>query len=282
MTTSTKIDGITLFFPIYNDERTVRRVTEKALKVLKEISNNYEIIIINDCSPDRAGQIADEIAQEFPETVRVIHHKENLGYGVALRRGFEAARYEWICFTDGDDEYDVYDFKKLCKLKDFYDLIITFRYVRMYNSKRILISWMYNLCLRFLFRSPYRDISTGLRMVRKSLLNEIHLESTSPFIGAELTIKTMLKGYRIGEVGIQTFPREFGTGSATSFKNIVNTIREMFSLHRKIFSANYDLPEGRTQPTRVTLSASSAQSKSTEEAIDLVARREEPFNRKEM
>lgn len=281
MTASQKIDGITLFFPIYNDERTVRRVTEKALKVLKELSNNYEIIIINDCSPDRAGQIADEIAQEFPDIVRVIHHKENLGYGVALRRGFEAARYEWICFTDGDDEYDVYDFKKLCKLKDFYDLIITFRYVRMYSSKRILISWMYNLCLRFLFRSPYRDISTGLRMVRKSLLNEIHLESTSPFIGAELTIKTMLKGYRIGEVGIQTFPREFGTGSATSFKNIVNTIREMFSLHRKIFSASYDLPEGRTLPAHVKLSSTHSQISTPESSIKISTGEQEPINSKE-
>jgi glycosyltransferase involved in cell wall biosynthesis len=242
---SQKIDGVTLFFPIYNDEKTVRRVTEKALKLLPEIANKYEVLIIDDCGPDRAGEIADELAAEHVGLVRVIHHPKNLGYGVALRTGFAASQYEWICFTDGDDEYDVCDFKKLCKLRDFYDLIITFRYVRTYSSKRVLISWIYNLCLRYLFRSPYRDISTGLRMVRRSLLQEVHLESTSPFIGAELTIKTMLKGYRVGEVGIQTFPREFGTGSATSVKNIVNTIREMFILRRKIFSRNYELPEGR-------------------------------------
>ena len=245
MQESQKIDGVTLFFPIYNDERTVRRVTEKALKILAEIASTYEVLIIDDCGPDRAGEIADELAEEYAGRVRVIHHPKNLGYGVALRTGFAASRYDWICFTDGDDEYDVCDFKKLSKLRDFYDLIITFRYVRTYSNKRVLMSWIYNLCLRYLFRSPYRDISTGLRMVRRSLLQEIQLESTSPFIGAELTIKTMLKGYRVGEVGIQTFPREFGTGSATSVKNIVGTIREMFILRRKIFSRNYELPEGR-------------------------------------
>jgi glycosyltransferase involved in cell wall biosynthesis len=245
MTTNLSTGGVSLFFPIYNDERTVRNVAEKAMQVLSELTDKYEVVIINDCSPDRAGQIADQIAAENPGRVRVVHHPKNLGYGMALRSGFNACKYEWICFTDGDDEYDVYDFKKLSKLKDFYDLIITFRYVRLYSSKRVLISRIYNSCLRFLFRSPYRDISTGLRMVRRSLLDDIVLESTSPFIGAELTIKTMLKGYRVGEVGIQTFPREFGSGSATSFKNIVKTIQEMFVLHRRIFSSEYDLPEGR-------------------------------------
>jgi hypothetical protein len=140
---------------------------------------------------------------------------------------------------------NVFDFKKLFKLRNFYDLIITFRYVRLYSSRRVLISSIYNMCLRFIFRSPYRDISTGLRMVRKSLIQDLSLESVSSFIGAELTIKTMLKGYRVGEVGIQTFPREFGSGSSTSIKNIILTMQEMFKLHRKIFSENYDLPEGR-------------------------------------
>jgi glycosyltransferase involved in cell wall biosynthesis len=239
--------AVTVFFPVYNDERTVRRVTDKCLAVLREIADIYEVIIIDDCSPDKSGEIAEQLANEHPGIVRVIHHSRNLGYGAALRTGFANSRYEWICFTDGDDEYDIYDMKKLYKLRDFYDLIITFRYVRLYSGFRIFVSSIYNICLRILFRSPYRDISTGLRMVRKTLLDEVPLESTSPFIGAELTIKSMLKGYRVGEVGIQTFPREFGRGSATSWKNIIRTIQEMLKMHRTIFSSGYDLPEQRTR-----------------------------------
>ena len=77
---------------------------------------------------------------------------------------------------------------------------------------------------------------TGLRLVRRSLVDEIHLESTSPFIGAEVAIKTMLKGYRVGEVGIQTFPRTFGRGSSTSMENIIATILDMWRMYRKMFS----------------------------------------------
>lgn len=236
--------NLTVFFPVYNDEGTIRRVTEKAIGVCKELARNYEVIIIDDGSPDNSGKIADKLAREY-SCVRVIHHKKNLGYGAAVKTGFKNSRYEWICFTDGDDEYDIEDLKKMIKLKDFYDLIITFRYKKLYSGKRIFISNIYNQILRWMFRTQYRDISTGLRLIRKALLNEIHITSDSPFIGAEITIKTMLKGYRIGEMGIQTFPRQFGSGSVTSFKNIISTIVDMRRIYKEIFSDNYDLPKNR-------------------------------------
>lgn len=245
-TNSSLKPNVSLFFPVYNDERTVRIVTEKAIHLLQEHANNYEIIIINDCSPDKSGEIADRLALEFPQ-IKVIHHAQNLGYGAAIRAGLSNSTYELICFTDGDDEYDIEDFKKLIKLKDYYDLIITFRYKKIYSGTRVFISYVYNALLRYIYRSPYRDISTGLRMIKKDLSSELDLISTSPFIGAEITIKTMLKGYRVGEVGIQTFPRQFGSGSSTSIKNILRTIKDLRKVYRQIFSNKYDLPHNRSR-----------------------------------
>jgi glycosyltransferase involved in cell wall biosynthesis len=235
--------SISLFFPVYKDEHTVRRVTLKSLYVLARVAGDYEIV--NDGSPDRAGEIADELARENPGKVRVIHHPRNLGYGAAVRTGLANVKYDWVCFTDGDDEYDVFELLKIVPLFDFYDLIITFRYVKAYSGKRQFISWVYNHVLRFLFKTSYRDISTGFRVIRRSLVSQMELHSNSPFIGAEIAIKTMLKGYRVGEVGIQTFPREFGTGSATSMKNILATIHDMRAVYRRIFSREYELPTNR-------------------------------------
>jgi hypothetical protein len=76
-------------------------------------------------------------------------------------------------------------------------------------------------------------------------VEDVVLESNSPFIGAELAIKSMLKGYSVGEVGIQTFPRLFGEGASTSLPNIIATIRDMMVMRRKVFSLDYDLPSGR-------------------------------------
>lgn len=235
---------LSLFFPVYKDEGTVRAVAEKSLGLLPSLADLYELIIVDDGSPDRAGDIADEIAKEDPH-VRVVHHSSNLGYGVAIRSGLAASRFEYICMLDGDDQYEAEDLRKLMKHKANYDLIITFRYKKVYSSFRIFVSWVYNGLLRFLFRIPYRDVSTGLRMVRRNVIEDIELESDSPFIGAELAIKAMLKGYRVGEVGIQAFPRTFGSGSSTSLRNILATIRDMRRIYRRVFSEAYDLPTGR-------------------------------------
>jgi glycosyltransferase involved in cell wall biosynthesis len=235
---------ITIFFPVYNDENTIANMTEKCINVLKEIASNFEVIIINDGSPDNSGAVADEMANKY-EYVRVIHHPQNKGYGAAIKSGLENAQYEWVCFTDGDDEYDIEDLRKMIHLKDYYDLIITFRYVKLYSTLRVFISGMYNKIFRVIFRTNYRDISTGLRLMRKSVYDDLTIISDSPFIGAEITLRTMLKGYRVGEMGIQTFPREFGKGASVSPKNIIRTIKDMRKVYQNIFSSTYELPKNR-------------------------------------
>lgn len=241
--TATK-PNVSLFFPVFRDERTVRRVAEKSLAVLRDIANEYEVVIVDDGSPDRAGEIADELAREHA-CISVVHHEQNRGYGAAIQSGLRKVKYEWICFTDGDDEYDVNDLRKLIELKDYYDLIITFRYAKIYSLDRQFISWVYNVVLRQMFRTRFRDISTGLKLIKKSLADQIECQSNSPFIGAELTIKAMLKGYRVGEVGIQTFPREFGKGASTTPANILATMKDMTHVYRTIFSTGYESVRGR-------------------------------------
>jgi glycosyltransferase involved in cell wall biosynthesis len=237
-------DSVSLFFPVYRDERTVRVVAEKGLRLLRSLEVPFEIVIVDDGSPDRSGAIADELAREHPE-VRVVHHPSNLGYGAAVKSGIAASRNAIVCMTDGDDEYEVEDFRKLLRLRDRYDLIITFRYRKIYSNWRIFVSWVYNVLLRFFFRTPFRDVSTGLRLARREVLDDVRLESASPFVGAELAIKAMLMGYRVGEVGIQTFPRSFGRGSSTSIPNILATIRDMWRIYHRVFSDAYELPSGR-------------------------------------
>ena len=153
-----------------------------------------------------------------------------------MQTGFaHACRYEWICFTDGDDQYDIRELYHIAKLLDKYDMIISFRYSKAYSTLRMFISSVYNRILRFLFRSRYRDISSGLKLVKREVIDDINITSSSPFVGAEITLKAMLKGYRIGEVGINTYPREFGVSTSTSIPNIFGTIKDMLRVHREEF-----------------------------------------------
>lgn len=229
---------ISIFFPVYGDEATVETVAMKSLKVLSDIASKYKVIIVDDGSPDRSGEIADQLAEKYPEIISV-HHEKNLGYGVALQTGFKhSLDYEWICFTDGDNQYDVNELYHITKLLHHYDLIVTFRYTKIYGTLRIFISYIYNLVIRWLFKSHLRDHNCGLKVIRSNVVKDMDLISTSPFIGAEIINNAMVKGYPIGEVGIKTYPRTFGESSSLSIPNIIASIRDMLRVYRKIFKQN--------------------------------------------
>jgi len=227
--------SIAVFFPVYRDEGTVETVALKSLQVLSDIASRYKVIIVDDASPDRSGAIADKLAEKYPEIISV-HHKTNLGYGAALQTGFKySLDYEWICFTDGDDQYDVNELYHLSKLFHHYDLIVTFRYSKIYGTLRIFISFVYNVVIRWLFRSHLRDHNCGLKVIRSSVVKDMELISSSAFIGAEIIINAMVRGYPIGEAGIETYPRTFGESSVMSTRHIANSIRDMFRVYKKIF-----------------------------------------------
>ena len=227
--------SIAIFFPVYRDEGTVEKVAMKSLKVLSEIASRYKVVIVDDGSPDRSGEIADALSEKYPDIISV-RHETNLGYGAALQTGFKhSLDYEWICFTDGDNQYDVTELYHLSKLFHHYDLIVTFRYSKIYGTLRIFISYVYNLIIRLLFKSHLRDHNCGLKVIRSDVIKDIELISDSAFMGAEIIINAMVRGYPIGEVGIRTYPRTFGESSVMSFKHISTSIRDMFRVYKKIF-----------------------------------------------
>ena len=229
-----KINSISIIFPVFKDRKTVKKMILKSTQVLKKTNiKKNEIIIVDDGCPQGSGEYANKISNKN-KNIKVIFHKKNLGYGAAIKTGLKNCKSDWIFQTDGDAEYDVFDLLKLIKKTSNSDLIITYRLKKKYNTSRIVISWIYNKILRILFHTSFKDISTGSRLIKRSLLNKIILISNSPFIGAELAIKSKYGGYKVNEIGIHTYPRTFGTGSSVSLKNILLTIKEMLELFFKI------------------------------------------------
>jgi len=94
MQLSKKIN-ISVFFPAHNEEKNIGQLTDSLIKVLSEVANNYEIIIVNDGSADGTGRVARELCERH-SFVKLVEHKKNLGYGAAVKSGLRAAQYEWI------------------------------------------------------------------------------------------------------------------------------------------------------------------------------------------
>ena len=225
--------SVSILFPLYKDKKTVKKMILKSSNLLKKIKKKGEIVIVDDGCPERSGHYAKMISKKI-KNIKIIFHKKNMGYGAAIKTGLKNCRNEWIFQTDGDAEYDVNDLLKLIKKTKVSDLIVTYRLKKKYKTSRIVISWIYNVILRILFHTKFKDISTGSRLINKKILKKINLISNSPFLGAELAIKSKYKGFKVSEVGIHTYPRTFGSGSSVSFKNILLTIKEMLILFIKI------------------------------------------------
>lgn len=229
-----KIKSLSILFPVYKDSQTVEILIKKSILLCEELSLDYELIIVDDCCPENSGDIAKKFMKNN-KNIKLVNHEINKGYGESIKSGLSICTKEWILQTDGDNQYDVNDYKKMSKIVHNYDCIITFRYKKIYSSSRIFISWVYNKIIQILFKSKFRDISTGLRLINKNALNDISLSSKNTFIGAEIAIKLMLKGYQVGEMGISTYPRQFGTSTIITLRNIINTIKDIIKVRKEIF-----------------------------------------------
>ena len=228
-----KIKSLSIVFPLYKDKKTVKLMIKRSVSVLKKLKMNSEIIIVDDGCPQKSGLLAKKISTG-KKNIKIFFHKKNLGYGAAIRRGIRESSKDWVFAIDGDAEYRVSDLFKLIKILNNNDLVITFRKKRAHSTMRIIISIVYNFILRILFKTKFKDISTGQRLLNRKLTNKIKLSSSSPFFGAELVIKSHYLGYKIKEFGVTEYPTRLIGGSSVSLKNIILTIIEMLKLYYKL------------------------------------------------
>lgn len=225
--------SMSVFFPAYYDEKNIAKVTEGALRAIRELGiRTFEIIIVEDGSPDRTGEVADELAARHPN-VRVIHHEKNRGYGAALKTGFTNARYDWVFYTDGDNQFDLQELKKFVALTPFTSIVAGFRINKQYSPYRKFTSAVYNMVLRVLFDIRDRDVDCAFKIYRRDLFDKIVIESQDAFIDAEIAIKARLLNYTSTEVGVTHLPRLDGVSTGARPSVIFRTIREILAYHRR-------------------------------------------------
>src|SRR2546425_2546037 len=132
-------EGLSVFFPAYNDSGTIASMVIRAVHAASEITPEYEVVVVDDGSTDATAQIADELARTYPH-VRVVHHPKNRGYGGALQTGFRSATKEFIFYTDGDAQYDPAELEALWEqMSDGVDLVDGYKISRSDPLHRIVI-----------------------------------------------------------------------------------------------------------------------------------------------
>ncbi len=228
-----RLSSLSIFFPCYNEAENVERVTHVAVEAAPQFAESFEVIIVNDGSRDRTGEIADRLAAEIPE-VRAVHNRPNRGYGGAVARGLTEARKEWIFFTDGDGQYDIGEVPKLIELLDRGDFAVGYRLKRADSFLRVLNARAWGVLVRAVFGLTVRDIDCAFKLLPKSLIDGIELQSEGALISTELLAKAARRGLRIVETGVNHYPRKAGRQTGANPAVILKAFYELFKLRRQI------------------------------------------------
>ena len=225
--------SITVFFPCYNEQDNVKRVAAKAVEVLETIGADFEVIIVNDGSADKTGQVADSVAQA-DKRVRVVHHPQNRGYGAALQSGIRAAQKNYIFFTDGDGQFDIGEIQLLIPFIEQSDVVCGYRLDRKDPFMRKLNGWLWTKLVCILFGMRIRDIDCAFKMFRREIFDGMKLSSTGALINAEILARATRRGCRIVEVGVHHYPRTAGKQTGANLKVILRAFKELFKLYNRI------------------------------------------------
>lgn len=225
--------GISLFFPAWNEEDYVERAVERAADALAGLTDDYEILIVNDASTDRTRAIAEDLARR-DRRVRVVNHERNLKLGGALKTGFREAKKDLVVYSDIDLPFDLAEVARAVRLVDYLeaDLICGYRLDRTSEGpKRILYSYAYNTLVRLLFGVYVKDINFSFKVARREVLRALPLKAEGSFIDAELVVKAIRAGYRVFQIGVDYFPRTRGTSTLASPAVIAQILRELVQLY---------------------------------------------------
>jgi glycosyltransferase involved in cell wall biosynthesis len=220
-----RLSSVTTFFPCYNDANTIAGLVRMAEASLRRITDDYEIIVVNDASTDSSAAVLAALQAEVPR-LRVVQHERNRGYGGALISGFHAASKDYIFYTDGDGQYDPSELLLLAQaMAPGVDVVNGYKLSRQDPWYRQLVGSLYQRLTRLLFSLPIRDVDCDFRLLRRSVFDYVELESSDGAICIELVRKLRDSGLNLIELPVHHYARAYGTSQFFKPARILRALR---------------------------------------------------------
>ena len=218
--------SLSIVLPAYNEEANVASAVEQVSAVAQQLGMDYEIILVNDGSADRTGEIGRELAQRVPN-FRLVEHYPNRGYGGSLKAGFAAATQELIAFVPADNQFDFGEVNLLLERIEEADIVSGYRADRQDAFIRRLNALGWNTVVRLLFGRLCRDIDCGFKLFRREILEHVTIVSDGAMVDTEFLAGAKARGYRITDVEVTHLPRVIGEATGANIKVILKAFRDL-------------------------------------------------------
>ncbi|MDO8619167.1 MAG: glycosyltransferase family 2 protein [Candidatus Daviesbacteria bacterium] len=230
MNKSFKLDeSLSVVIPAYNEGGNLTNLVQETFADAKKLTNDFEIIVVNDGSSDNTGLVADKLAKTYKH-VRVIHHNKNQGLARAVWTGIKSANKEIILYIEGDGQQPLKDQLKLLEKIKNADVVLGVRGKRIdYNLFRKILSYGYLFLLRLFFNLKFKDVNWS-QAYRRKIFEKIELKSITPFFSTEVAIRASRQGFRVEEAPSTYKPRENGSSSLGNISTAYKMFKEMIML----------------------------------------------------
>lgn len=232
-----KIDRLSVFLPAYNEGKVITETIEKTKKVLQNVIDTWEIIVVNDGSRDDTRKAVENLTGK-DKRIRLINHETNLGYGATLRDGLYKSKYPWIAFIDSDGQFDFSEISNFItkQKKTGADIVIGYYKKRKVSKFKILTSKLWEFSVWIPFGLKVRDIDCGFKLISREVIDKIpRLESSrGAFISSELLIKAKKAGFKIVEIPVTHYRRQTGVGTGRNINVIIKSYVDLFKLWKKL------------------------------------------------
>lgn len=227
---------LSIVAPAYNEELVIREVVEGWATFIKKEKLDAEIVICNDGSTDKTGEILKKLQKKYPNLV-VCENRPNQGYGAGVENAVRHTKGELIMTLDSDGQFDVKGFKKLHKklFSGNYDLITGFRFRKRDSFARVVADRIFNIIMRLVFGLPFEDTNCAQKLYRAKLLKRINIEARGYPAPTEMLTKAAEMGAKIGEVGVAHYERKKGATALKLFKTSANVFKFLVYLRLKLY-----------------------------------------------
>lgn len=214
-----EVPYISIATPAYNEEESIEVVVRHWVACIEDLNITAEIVVANDGSTDRTGEILRGLQQEF-SFLRVVGGEDNVGYGGALSNAISACSGEYVVTIDSDGQFDLADIAPFLTIvsEDDVDAVFGRRTGKKDSIPRVLADRCLNLIVRTLFGTRLRDTNCALKMIRRSLLQSLPLESTGFPFPTEVCVRVERSGAKCAEAPVGHSERQAGESKLKVWK----------------------------------------------------------------
>ena len=221
------LSSLSVIIPVYNEEHELEPLVAELDELLPEIADDFEIVIVDDCSTDATPTVSKRLAAGRP-FLRVVRHEQNLMLGRALATGYNTAKYDFVVPLSGSGHISPSVIRQLAENAGE-NIFVVGTWVTMYNCLKRPIRWSLHygrIALAILLFGPH-VASAPIYIFPRRQFAEYNCVSISGFLNIELLLRMQKDNFEIQVVRIPYIPRNKSKSKSVNLRTIFNTFRDI-------------------------------------------------------